>query len=243
MKRILIGGAFALAMLAGAGCQSSTTIQVPTGVDTQVPGTPSTISTPPVVTSTAPIATSTKPVVKPAVPLPVGVHADWKTDPLFSGWTVQHPNTADKLDPASEEAKNGLILRVALGTAVQNPGKKSVPDRTMEVWKLKSGDVRLTECDSSLVGKQNIREVQPVTTNKNTVFCLQKSTSAGAGNLYNTQDYIFLTSDGPYVFNFTTHSVQCANFERPAEQCVAFDEKRDAALFSEIMGTVALKNL
>lgn len=233
MKNRIIGVPFvALLLLLGAGCQNQNAPSPTLSVQTSV----GTIETP---SSTIPVTSSTSPIAVSST-LPVVIQTDWQTANLFSGWTLKHPNKADALDPTSDEVtKEQLLLRVDLGTAVKDPGGKSVPTRKLEVYRLKFGDLRLDGCDSALVGKQGIRQVMPVATALNAILCLQKSSDAGAGNLYDTYDYIFATNTGAYVFSFTTHSVQCQNFERPDEQCVMYDEKRDAELFPIIMGTLA----
>ena len=221
MKKSLFLMPLAGLMLMGAGCMSARTVVAPT-----IPST-STVSTS---TVTQPSATSTAPVI---------VHADWKTDPIFGGLTFRHPGKIENLDPTSDEVKQGLKMRVALGTAVQNPGSKDVPERKLEVWKLNIGDERIAGCSTALVGKSGISSVQSVSTPSSLTYCLQKSSSAGAGNYYDSETYVLITSDGPYAFVFTTHSVQCMNYPNPAAQCVSFDEVRDNAIFREIVNTIS----
>lgn len=236
MKKGFVGIPLAALIFLGAGCQK-TSVQPGSAVTAPTPIT--TIVTP---SSTMPTVSSTTAYITSST-LPTVIQTDWQTDTLLSSWAIQHPSKADVLDPNSDDVKKeGLILRVNLGTAVENIGTRTVPVRKLEVRRVKRGDLRLEGCDPEVIGKQGITEVTTVATSLGTVLCLQKSTDAGAGNLFHTSDYLFFTSDGPYVFSFTTRSVQCVNFERPAEQCVAYDEARDTAIFPQIMGTLARKN-
>lgn len=164
--------------------------------------------------------------------------AGWTTLSLFDGWELRYPSTAALQSLTTAEKTEGKLFKIDLGTAVQNAAGRAVPTRTLEVSKLRPADFRTRGCDPTLVGEQNISSLQTVSTVGGTRFCLQSSSDAGAGNLYDVQDYIFTTDSGTYAFTFVTHSVQCANFPEPDKQCVWFDAGRDRALFGEIMGSM-----
>ncbi len=129
-------------------------------------------------------------------------------------------------------------MTIDLGTAVQNPGTRSVPRRTLQVWRLSRNDAALEPCTDAQVGTQGVRSVRLVRNRARQSFCLRAAADAGAGNRYDSRTYTLPTANGGYSFAFTTHSVECLNFPRPQEQCVTFDEARDTALFAEIMGTL-----
>lgn len=230
MKILFAVSALALVVM-GAGCLNR---------EPAAPATPT-----PVPVSTTPTTTTgaSTLLVAPSSSLPVVVNTDWVTLALFDDWVIRYPSTATQLSLTTAEKTEGKLFKIDLGTAVQNPAGRSVPKRTLEISKLRPADYRIRDCDASLVGEQNISAVgRVVNTAAGTAFCLQSSSDAGAGNLYDTQDYIFTTDSGTYAFTFVTHSVQCANFPEPSKQCVAFDAGRDQALFAEIMGSIVKRS-
>ncbi len=169
--------------------------------------------------------------------LPFVRHEDWNLT-VLGDVRLYHPGTSTPPTPGSDEATRGLVATTDLGTAVEDPGTRSVPRRTMQIWRLSRNDAALEPCTDAQVGQQGIRSVRRVQNRDRQSFCLRSSSDAGAGNRYDTQTYTLQTANGGYSFAFTTHSVECQNFPRPEQQCLPFDEARDTALFGEIMGTL-----
>ncbi len=191
-------------------------------------------------TSTIPDMTaSSTDMIGASSTLPFVRHEDWNAT-LIADIRFSHPGTATPADPKSEEARQGLVTTIDLGTAIQDPGTKSVPKRTLKVRRLLRTDPLLAPCSENEVGQQGIRAVKMVRNRARQSFCVRSSADAGAGNLYDTRSYVLMTAAGGYEFAFTTHSVQCLNFPRPQEQCVPFEEVRDTALFEEIMGSLTV---
>ncbi len=219
MKRFFL--ALALLVLAGlgAGCQP-------------MPETPSTIPS-----STLPGAPTSTGLDNASSTLPFVRHEDWNIT-ILGDVRLYHPGTSTPATPGSDEATRGLIVTVDLGTAVENPGTRSVPRRTMQIWRLSRNDAALEPCTDAQVGKQGIRAVRMVQNRARQSFCLRSAADAGAGNRFDTQTYTLQTANGGFSFVFTTRSVECQNFPRPEEQCLPFEEARDTALFGEIMGTL-----
>lgn len=245
MKKTFLLPLLAVALM-GAGCASMQPAEPASPSDTPISTAPTT-TLPGAPTSTTPTTTlpttptTTMPMPTATSTLPVVARADWTSLNVFDNWTIQYPATAAQLSLTSAQKTEGKLFRIDLGTAVQNPAGRSVPKRTLEISKLRASDFRARGCDPGLVGEQNISSVQTANTAAGTAFCLQSSSDAGAGNLYDVQDYIFTTDSGTYAFTFVTHSVQCANFPDPAVQCVSFDAARDTGLSREIMGSVVKK--
>jgi hypothetical protein len=141
-----------------------------------------------------------------------------------------------------EGAMGPLLATLDLGTAVENPGTKFAPGRTLEIYVVSKDDEGMNGCYFSGQGWQNgISPGKSVTTINNQTFCVTTSTDAGAGNRYNVKTYALPVGDRVVVFEFIVHSVACENYSNPAAQCFAYDEARDMSGFEGIMQTLAVQ--
>jgi hypothetical protein len=171
------------------------------------------------------------------------------TSSVPSGWNSLMvgavTSTASIAFPGVADASFGienLFVEAALGTAIQDPGTKSVPDRTMRVFILQRNDTRLNGCAFSELGWDSGRAPSSTTGlrfgSSPYVFCENREGDAAAGNRYNMKTYTTPFGANILAVEFVVHSVVCENFPNPAEQCVAFDEARDTAIDGQILATI-----
>lgn len=141
---------------------------------------------------------------------------------------------------------SGQVLNADLGTAVENPGERSVPGRSLRMFVIDGTDERIKNCAFSELGwdagqSPSIQKDLTFGTDSGLTFCGSRQNEGAAGNRYATYAYSAPVSGRVLVFEFTVHSVVCENFERPEEECVAFDEARDTVIFAEILSKISME--
>jgi len=171
-----------------------------------------------------------------AVVVPGGWEVYSNTSPNFS---FAYPK--DALAAKSDSFPDDLIL-VDFGLSVTNTRAISVPDRQLHVRVVAASSPNVKDCFYSESGwpsgYASMRQ-EKVTFN-GAAFCLSVERDAGAGNYYDTYNYLTKTGDQYVLMNFVVHSVNCLNYDNPAEKCVDFDESRDTAIFADVMNTFSL---
>jgi hypothetical protein len=171
------------------------------------------------------------------------------TSSVPSGWNSLMVGAATSVAsivfPGAADASYGienLVVEAALGTAVENPGTKSVPDRTLRVFTVTPNDARLNGCAFSELGWDSGRV--PSSTiglkfgSSPYVFCENDEADAAAGNRYNMKTFTTPFGGNVLAVEFIVHSVVCENFPNPAAQCAAYDEARDTAIDGQILATI-----
>lgn len=211
---------FALAGLlaiAGAGCIRSATQTVP--VDSTVP----------------PLGHVPTPVVTSTESIPAG----WERVSFGDIWSLYQPGRA-----APELGEPSLDTRLRrftadLGTAVEEPGEKAVPRRTLTIERLLPGDDYLSlGCVATSTRFGTPTSVVSTSTAQQVSACLRTFVEGAAGSQYHTLSATLLSLQDAYVVDYTVRATNCSLYERPEEQCVAFDEARDMALFWAILATL-----
>lgn len=141
-----------------------------------------------------------------------------------------------------EGSATGQIIQANLGTAVVDAGEKSVPTTSFRVYVVRPEDSRIKNCAFSSFGwpessialiKRNM-EFPPSPFK----YCGFEMEEGAVGNRYHIYTYATQIGDRILALEFVVHSLVCENFEKPAEQCVAFDEARDTARFREILSQI-----
>ncbi len=175
------------------------------------------------------------PIVTSTQTLPNG----WTTFTVGGVWSFSHPGvvqTENETPPVETRARQTTI---DLGTAVEGGDEKSVPRRTLVVDQLLRGDDYLTiGCVATSTRLGSPSSVISTTTAQGIGICLRTQEEGAAGNRYHTISATILGIGSAYAMSYTVHSVECANYENPADACVAFDTDRDTALFSQILHTL-----
>lgn len=144
-----------------------------------------------------------------------------------------------------EGSNQTQVVQADMGTAVLDPRDLAVPTRSLKVHLLRPDDKRLKDCAFSETGWGNGKtEV----VQKNLTFgsfphsfCQTGETDAAMGNRYYMHSFATKIGDRVLVLEFLVHSVVCENFEKPNEQCIAYDEKRDTALFAEVLSRLTVE--
>lgn len=144
-----------------------------------------------------------------------------------------------------EGSNSNQVIQVDMGTAVLDPGDRAVPTRSLRVFTLRAEDKRIKDCAFSETGWQS-GKIQNVQKNLSygtfpSKFCRTSEADAAMGNRYAIHSFATRVGDQYLVMEFLVHSVACENYEKPAEQCVAYDEKRDTALFAEVLGQLKVE--
>lgn len=150
------------------------------------------------------------------------------------GFTFKYPKMKSPTD------RSLAAKQIDLGTAVENPGAKSVPTRWMQVLLLRSDDPNLKEHYYSANGwteGEALTDAKTETIGGLTWYILKES-DAGAGNRYATHSYVTTIGYTHVVLLFQVHSVACQNYgEDWQEKCVEFNEARDTEVFRKIVET------
>ena len=216
LQSIFVLGAALVFMGAGCGRPTPAVVGNPTPPSTPVGYIPT-----PQVTSTS--------------VLPQG----WSEQSFGEIWVLAHPG---KVQPTNEEPPvktRARVLTLDLGTAVSDPGERSVPRRSMTIDQLLPGDVyRTVGCVSTSTELGVDISAVSTTTRQGIGICLRTQVEAAAGNRYHTLSATVIGIQSAYVLDYVVHSVECGNFEHPDEQCVAYDEARDQALFWQILNAL-----
>src|SRR5512133_3168553 len=191
-----------------------------------------------------------KNIPKIEIPTPEGVIS--KITGIPNGWSqvnisigtstarIAFPGTAEGLEGSS----TGQIIQANLGTAVVDAGEKRVPTTSFRVYVVDSDDSRVKDCAFSSFGwsEQSIsvkRDLEfPSSSRK---FCGYESEEAAMGNRYHSYTYATQIEDKTLALEFVVHSLACENFEKPEEQCVAFEETRDTSTFVDIISQLKVE--
>jgi hypothetical protein len=151
---------------------------------------------------------------------------------------------AFKLPPIAKTAsldEQDALYSYDLGTQAVSATAESFPETTLSISLLEASDDRLQDCfyvESGWADGYTPARSERVTLNNRSV-CLTVEQDAGAGNRYTSYSYATVLEDGSYVvMRFVVHSVECANYENPDTQCVAFDEARDTKQFNDIVSSL-----
>jgi hypothetical protein len=144
-----------------------------------------------------------------------------------------------------EGSQTDQVLQADMGTAVLDPKDLTVPTRSLRVFVVPKDDKRMKNCAFSEVGWNNGPDQE---TQKNLkfgevplTFCRHSQSDAALGNRYAMHSFAAPIGNQVLVLEFVVHSVVCENFEKPTEQCVPYDEKRDTAIFPEILSQVRVE--
>lgn len=188
----------------------------------------------------APLPLQTIPTPTVSSTSEVVIPAGWQTaQGMLGGLSVSYPGTVLSGEQPMVTSTRERLLTVDLGTAVESPGGKAVPRRTFYVDRLLLGDEYYDiDCAATSTGLGVLSSATTTIVPSTLSLCARSFADAGAGNIYTHHEASVFTMRGGYVVGQITHSVQCANFERPEEQCVPYDEARDAALYQAILRTI-----
>lgn len=166
---------------------------------------------------------------------PVG----WERVSFGGAWSLLHPGRkmADTAAPSVERRVREVAID--LGTAVDGAGEKSVPRRTLTIDRLLPGNDFLSlGCVATTTQMGAPSSVYTTTTAQGVGACVRTFSEGAAGSRYHTLSATLITIDAAYVVDYLIRSTECTLYERPEEQCVAFDEARDTALFWTILATL-----
>lgn len=217
MQRFFAAIATSALLCMGTGC-----------TQTQKPPESVPLTPPPAGYIPTPLVTSTQ-------ALPDG----WTTFTMGGTWSFSHPGTVQAQGDAPPVETRARQTTIDLGTAVEGGGEKSVPRRTLVVDQLLRGDDYLTiGCVATSTRLGSPSSVISTTTAQGIGICLRTQEEGAAGNRYHVMSATILGIGSAYAMSYTVHSVECANYENPAEACVAFNKERDTALFSQILNTL-----
>lgn len=199
----------------------------------------------------------TKQTSRPSVPVTEGIptpSASDGVDRVPEAWNTANVSVGESLVrlsfPGSFVMTNtnsaGQVMNVDMGTAVENPGERSVPGRSLRVFVIEPEDERMRDCVFS-ESEWTAGRAPDIRTNlsfgdaSKLVFCESRENEGAAGNRYAVYTYAAPVGGRVLVFAFTVHSVVCENFEDPEAQCVSFDEARDTAIIKEILSRLAVE--
>lgn len=173
-----------------------------------------------------------------------GVPEHWSQVSVAMGTSTVKIAYPGFLNPI-EGSNANQVVQADMGTAVLEPRDLAVPTRSLRVYVLRAGDKRIKDCAFSETGWSS-GKTQKI--NKGLTFgvfpksfCQTSESDAALGNRYNFHSFATQIGGQTLVLEFVVHSVACENYEKPSEQCVAYDEKRDTALFAEILGQLTLE--
>lgn len=199
----------------------------------------------------------TKPIAKPVVPSsgtesPSSSNSGIQRVP--ASWNNVNISVGESLTRVSfpgsfvitNTNSDGQVMNVDMGTAVENPGERSVPGRSLRVFVVDPEDARMRDCAFSenewTAGRApEMKTGLTFGTTSKLSFCESKDQEGAAGNRYAVYTYSTPVDGQILVLEFTVHSVVCENFERPEEQCVSFDEARDTAIFADILSRITVE--
>lgn len=217
MSRVFALVVFGLLLTVGAGCVQPEA-QAPT---TALPLPAKYIPQPEVTTSTE--------------SLPGG----WQRISFGGVWSLFHPGAGVPESAVAGVDKRAREFTLDLGTAVEGAGEKSVPRRTLVVDRLLPGNDFLSlGCVATTTVMGTPSMVSSTTTAQGVGVCVRRFAEGAAGSRYHTLSATLLTINAAYAVDYTVRSSECTLYERPEEQCVAFDEARDTALFWTILATL-----
>jgi hypothetical protein len=217
MPRVFALAVFSLLLAMGAGC-AQPDVPAPT---TALPLPVQYIAHPEAATSTE------------AVP------NGWQPISFGGAWSLFHPGTTVPEAAVASVDRRAREFTLDLGTAVEGAGEKSVPRRTLVVDRLLPGNDFLSlGCVATTTAMGTPSMVSSTTTVQGVGVCVRRFAEGAAGSRYHTLSATLLTINAAYAVDYTVRSSECALYERPEEQCVAFDEARDTALFWAILATL-----
>ncbi len=194
-----------------------------------------------------------KPPVSPTGGAPTSSASDG-VDRVPEAWNTANVSVGDAVVrmsfPGSFVMTNtnsaGQVMNVDMGTAVENPGERSVPGRSLRLFVIDPEDTRMRDCAFS-ESEWTAGRAPDIRTNlsfgyaSELVFCESRENEGAAGNRYAVYTYATPVGGQVLVFEFTVHSVVCENFEDPEKQCVSFDEARDTAIFAGILSRIVVE--
>ena len=167
-----------------------------------------------------------------------GVPEHWSQIAVVMGTStvrIAFPGTVNTMDGAATDQ----VVQTDMGTAVLDPKDLAVPTRSLRVFLLRPEDKRLKDCAFSENGwsggaSQNVQKKLKFGSFPYT-FCQHSESNAAVGNRYAINSFSTQVNGQVLVLEFMVHSVACENYPKPKEQCVEYDEKRDTAIFPEIL--------
>lgn len=163
----------------------------------------------------------------------------WQRISFGGAWSLFHPGTTVPEAAVASVDRRAREFTLDLGTAVEGAGEKSVPRRTLVVDRLLPGNDFLSlGCVATTTVMGTPSMVSSTTTAQGVGVCVRRFAEGAAGSRYHTLSATLLTINAAYAVDYTVRSSECALYERPEEQCVAFDEARDTALFWSILATL-----
>lgn len=150
---------------------------------------------------------------------------------------IAFPGTVNPI----EGSMTGQVIDADLGSAVADAGDKSVPKRSLRVYRVRKEDGRMQNCGFSSSGERSKVEKNLSFGSVPFKFCGTTGNEAALGNRYHLNAFAAKIGDEYLVLELVVHSVACENYEKPEEQCVAYDEKRDTAIFAEILSKLTME--
>lgn len=150
---------------------------------------------------------------------------------------IAFPGTVNPI----EGSMTGQTIDANLGSAVTDAGDKSVPTRSLRVYRVRKEDGRIKNCGFSSAGERSNIEKNLSFGSVPYKFCGTTGSEAAMGNRYHLNAFAAKIGDEYLVLELMVHSVACENFEKPEEQCLAYDEKRDTAIFAEILSRLTVE--
>jgi len=172
------------------------------------------------------------------------VPASWNDVNISIGEAIVHMSFPGSFVMTNTNS-DGQVMNVDMGTAVENPGERSVPGRSMRMFAVDAQDQRMRDCLFSenewTAGRAPEMKTNLTFGTSKLSFCESSEQEGAAGNRYSVYTYTTPIGGQILVLEFTVHSVVCENFERPEEQCVSFDEARDTAIFADILSRITVE--
>lgn len=199
------------------------------------------------VKTAAPVSISSTPTSTPAGYIPTpgatttqAVPEGWKVQAFGDSWSLAHPGVVQTAHDEPPVKTRARVVMIDLGTAVADAGEKTVPRRIITIDRLLPGDDYLTiGCVATSTSVGMASSAVSSRTAQGVGVCIRTENEAAAGNRYHTLSATVIGVQSAYVIDYVVHSVECANYDRPAEQCVPYDEARDQALFWRMLDTLS----
>lgn len=190
------------------------------------------------------LQTIKSPDANKAIPQVQGIPEHWSQIGVMVGTSTVRVAFPGVLNQMEGSATN-QVIDVDMGTAVLDPKDLAVPTRSLRVYVLREDDKRIKNCAYSEQG-WNAGKTPEVEKNLTfgtlpSKFCRTSESDAAMGNRYAIHSFATKIGNQYLVMQFTVHSVVCENYEKPTEQCVTYDEKRDTAIFAEILSELKVE--
>jgi hypothetical protein len=170
----------------------------------------------------------------------VSAPAGWQTyENVLQGFSFQYPPDAAWVETDLTDADT--LAAFDLGTRATSTTAVSVPTTMLYVRTVPADDARLKNGYFSEAGWSDDvahADTRELSLKGKTVF-LSAEQDAAAGNRYANYTYAIRHDNDVILLNFVVHSVVCANYADPTVECVEFEEARDTAGFTDIVGTLA----